>query len=101
MSVTRTRYVKELEERMAKGKSFEKAHKKAAEVADVRPERKRSDRNKDIVKKVARKLYEVFYGKEAYAKKKFTPSRKRKIPRVKAKVTKRKYGEKTVRKGKI
>jgi len=78
MSVIRSRYVEELEGKMAKGEPFEKAHKKAVKKTTVRSVKKRFDRDEDIVKKVARKLYEIFYGKKAYAKKKFKPSGKRK-----------------------
>jgi len=78
MSVVRSRYVEELEGKMAKGEPFEKAHKKAVKKTAVKSTRKRSDRDEDIIKRVARKLYEVFYGSKAYAKKKFKPSGKRK-----------------------
>ncbi|MCK4815855.1 hypothetical protein KA005_08795 [bacterium] len=77
MAITRSQYVRELEGRMAKGKPFEKAHEKAAKKATVKSVKKRSDLNEKMLKKVARKLYEVFYGPKAYAKKKFKPSGKR------------------------
>lgn len=80
MGVIRSQYVRELEEKMARGKSFEQAHKKAVKKTTVRPtKRKRPERDEGVVKRVARKLYEIFYGPKAYAKKKFRPSGKRRI----------------------
>lgn len=79
MSVVRSQYVKELEGKMKEGKPFREAHKKAVKKTTVKPvKRKRSDQDKDIVKRVARKLYEIFYGPRAYSKKKFKPTGKRK-----------------------
>lgn len=94
MAVTGLKYAQELEKEMAKGKPFEKAHKKAVKKAAVKipkkkkpkqdkwvlisGKRKRSDRDEKIVKKVARKLREIFYGPKTYAKKKFRPSGRRK-----------------------
>ncbi|GAH06924.1 unnamed protein product [marine sediment metagenome] len=79
MAITRSQYVRELEGRMAKGKPFDKAHKKAVKKAVARPTKGRYDEK--FVKRVARKLYEVFYGPRAYSKKKFRPSKKKEIRR--------------------
>lgn len=77
MAVVRTRYVKKLEEEMARGKSFAEAHKIASKRATVKSTKRKPKYKKSLVKKVTRKLREVFYGKKTYAKKKFPPSRKR------------------------
>lgn len=82
MAVTRSQYVRELEGRIAKGKSFEEAHKKAAKKATIR---KKSKYDEKMVKKVARKLYEIFYGPKAYIKKEFKPTGKKKFKTVRTK----------------
>lgn len=82
MAVTRLTYAQELERRLAKGQSFEKAHAGAIKAGVVKKttvkstKRKRPERDEKIVKRVARKLYEVFRGPKAYAGKKFTPSKR-------------------------
>ena len=43
--------------------------------------RKRPEQDEGVVKRVARKLRETFYGKRTYAKKKFPPSRGSKAAR--------------------
>ena len=74
MAITRSQYVRELEGRMGRGDSFDKAHKKSAEKATITPAKKRSVQNERLIKKVARRLYEVFYGKKAYSKKRKKPT---------------------------
>ena len=79
MAVVRSQYAKELERRLAKGESFDEAHVGAMKKGAVKiAKRKRSDRDEKVIKRVARKLREVFYGPKTYAKKKFRPSGRRK-----------------------
>lgn len=73
MAVSRLKYGQELERQLAGGKSLAKAD----EVARKRWKTKQIKKRTSLLKKVSRKLKEVFYGEKMYAGKKF-PSTRRK-----------------------
>jgi len=76
MGVRRLEYGKELEKGLTEG-TLEQAHERAVQRAQASRVAQRKKAEEDLVRKVSRKLREVFGGGKTYAKKEFAPSRAR------------------------
>ena len=56
--------------------SIEKAHAAAKRASKMPVKKKKKKKKEGLIKRVKRKLREIYYGPKTYSKKKFTPSLK-------------------------